>query len=77
IRQTAWITRHAEFLPDPDKNVQPNKRLELFFRHALRKPTASKRPPAYNRSQFQAKACQGGRRSSDGIGKEGEATKDG
>ncbi|MES2440154.1 MAG: hypothetical protein V4584_13880, partial [Verrucomicrobiota bacterium] len=33
--QTAWITRHAEFLPDPDRNAQPNKRLELFFRHAL------------------------------------------
>jgi hypothetical protein len=35
IRQTAWITRHAEFLPDLGTKVQPNICLKLFFRQAL------------------------------------------
>ncbi|MGL5019119.1 MAG: hypothetical protein ACRDBP_13365, partial [Luteolibacter sp.] len=35
IRQTAWIVRHAEFLPDLGTKVQPNICLKLFFRQAL------------------------------------------
>jgi hypothetical protein len=35
IPQTAWLTRHAGFLPGPSRNARPNKCLEIFFRQAL------------------------------------------